>query len=398
MDADDHEERVDIIDPELLKGRDLSEEQLARIQALQDEITEIWSTPGSYKIDPDAWESMPMFMDDITDKDVAEYDAVAALSNVMFVEVPAEEVADKCKGEGNKFVQLALTATVILQKKNYGRSAVKSYTEALQAKCADRKMNAMIYANRSMAHWVLENFGHGIEDAQKSIVLDRNYTKAYYRGAKCAVSIKKNDLARKLIDLGLKTDPPPTEQTLAEFDAILKACDENDAYAAKVARKHKIKERSAAAGSNQLVRKIEAFGIAVGSRCEVSSDQWAQFGSKLPHIEDDGTLHVPMLFLYDEYSQSDFMADVAADCTVGEVVTELLPFPWDTQQRYTDLRAMWIFYKIDDGVKMPEHYAVGLDDQLIEVFRSGKYLMPGLVPTLHILPKNSDYAKQCGLE
>lgn len=49
----------------------MTAEQEEHIDALQDEIDEIWNRRGNYHINPDAWEEMPIFMNNISEKDIA---------------------------------------------------------------------------------------------------------------------------------------------------------------------------------------------------------------------------------------------------------------------------------------------------------------------------------------
>ena len=62
----------------------LTPEQREKIAALQSEIDEIWSKKGNYKIDDEAWKTMPAFMTEVTEKDVNENPACAALANLAY--------------------------------------------------------------------------------------------------------------------------------------------------------------------------------------------------------------------------------------------------------------------------------------------------------------------------
>eukprot|EP01112_Ceratiomyxa_fruticulosa_P014721 TRINITY_DN4240_c0_g3_i1.p1 TRINITY_DN4240_c0_g3~~TRINITY_DN4240_c0_g3_i1.p1 ORF type:complete len:963 (-),score=237.71 TRINITY_DN4240_c0_g3_i1:64-2829(-) len=59
----------------------------------------------------------------------------------------------------------------------------KKYVEAVQLydKAIDLFETAVLYSNRAFAHLRMENFGSAIVDANKSIALDPNYVKGYYR-------------------------------------------------------------------------------------------------------------------------------------------------------------------------------------------------------------------------
>jgi tetratricopeptide (TPR) repeat protein len=390
-------QEVDILDPAFLGSRNLTQEQQTRIAELQAEIEAIWSKPGNYKIDDEAWKKMPLFMENVTEDDIEAIPDLAALQNVKYEDVNPLEKAETCKAQGNKMLLMSLNPDQV-NFKNVARAAVHSYNEAIACNCGDRKLTSQVYANRSMANFVLENYGHGLEDAQKAIVLDKNYTKAYYRGAKCAERIRKFDTARQLVEYGLKTNPPPGETAVQEFQAVLAAVKEGEELAAGREKKNKIQARSAAADSNFIVRKLTSAGINVGNRSEVSSDQWAQQRAHKPYFDETGVLHVPILILYDEYQQSDFAQDVACDTPLGDLIESMLPCPWDDKGRYQMIEGLTVFYKIDDGVAMPKYYRVDPDWQIFEILRTKTYLMPSLVPTFHVVPEGSEFLADIAFE
>lgn len=394
--AADVEREVDVFDPELMKAHNLTPEQQGRITELQNEIEAIWSKKGDYKVDDEAWRTMPLFMEKISEEDVERNEILAALQHLKYEEADPREKAEQAKEQGNKMLIMSLNPDQV-NAKNFARSATRFYAEGLAVKCADRKLNAQMYGNRSMAQYLLENYGHGLEDAQKAILLDRDYTKAYYRGAKCAERIRKFALARELVDFGRRTVPPPSEQAVKEFDALIEAIKQGEEILANKEKKDRIKTRSAAADSSAIVRKMQTVGVQVGTKAEMSSEQWAQLRQNKPYFDDTGVLHVPLLLLYDEYSQTDFAQDVATDVAIGDIVEDMLPPPWDDKGRYQLVEGLVIFYKIDDGVAMPKYFRVDPDWQLFEVLRTATYVMPGLVPTFHIVPRDSPILAEIGL-
>ena len=48
--------------------------------------------------------------------------------------------------------------------------------------------SAVLFANRSFAYIKTECFGYALEDASKSITLDRSYVKGYYRRGKICLA------------------------------------------------------------------------------------------------------------------------------------------------------------------------------------------------------------------
>lgn len=65
--------------------------------------------------------------------------------------------------------------------------AIDLYTKAI-----DKNPNAAVYyANRSFAYLKTECFGYALTDASKSVELDKNYVKAFYRRAAAYMSLGK---------------------------------------------------------------------------------------------------------------------------------------------------------------------------------------------------------------
>ena len=378
----------------LVKNEQLTAEQEQHIDQLQSEIDEIWNRRGNYQIDPDAWEDMPFFMEHISEEDIAKNASCAALASIVYDEVPPDEIAENRKEHGNRALNLALNPSQE-RRENLARAACSSYTEALQAKGKDKKLTSTIYANRSLAQYIIGNYGHALEDAQRSIVLNPDYRKAYYRAAKSALALKKYDIGLQLLDKGrCVTDPPMDAATTAEFaelEAQCRSCKEKkSAEDAKLSRTARVQ----AAKISNVARAITSAGIKRSAKAEVTSEQMGVYGNPQPYFDTDGLLHVPLLFMYDEYQQTDIMHDVACDVCAAELLDELMPFPWDDRGRYQKFDDIVVFYKIDDGVKDPEYYELHQGWPLMEVFRCETYAMPQLMPVLHVVCKSSELVER----
>ncbi|CCW66174.1 unnamed protein product [Phytomonas sp. Hart1] len=224
----------------LVDSTKLTGEQQKHIDTLQDEIDEIWNRRGDYKIDPEAWEEMPIFMETITNEDVEKNANCAALSSIVYDEIPPDEVAENRKEHGNCMLNLALNPSQD-RRENLARAACNSYTEALQAKGKDMHLTAIIYSNRSLAQFIIGNYGHGLEDAQRAIILSPDYHKAYYRAARCAERLGKYDLALSMLSRGKQVKPPLDAKGLKEFEELEEVCNEAQS---KVDAEEKRKKRN----------------------------------------------------------------------------------------------------------------------------------------------------------
>lgn len=93
------------------------------------------------------------------------------------------EQAEKFKKEGNDFV-----------KDNKLVQAVDSFSKAIEMK-VETPNNSIYLSNRAMIHLKMENFGLALADANKSIEIDKDYVKAYYRRASALLFLRKYDEA-----------------------------------------------------------------------------------------------------------------------------------------------------------------------------------------------------------
>ena len=65
-----------------------------------------------------------------------------------------------------------------LKEQKY-EEAIESYTEALKIDPFNKKLNAIIYANRALAYMKVQKYEQGRDDCDASIDLDPNYYKVF---------------------------------------------------------------------------------------------------------------------------------------------------------------------------------------------------------------------------
>lgn len=120
-------------------------------------------------------------------------DSVAAVQ-AMIDECTPEELAKNLKDSGNEAYQLGRARW---------EDAIGYYTLALEKRCSDRALNAVIHSNRAQVHLSLENFGHAWSDCQEAVAFDERNIKAYFRGAKAAHALGKHGEAAAFCRRGL---------------------------------------------------------------------------------------------------------------------------------------------------------------------------------------------------
>ncbi len=93
------------------------------------------------------------------------------------------KLAESYKEEGNRF---------FLQEKY--TDAIDKFTDAINLNIETKK-NAIYYSNRANCHNRVENFGLGIQDADKAIEIDKDYIKPYFRRASANLILANYDKA-----------------------------------------------------------------------------------------------------------------------------------------------------------------------------------------------------------
>ena len=277
---------------------------------------------------PEDWdpETHPAFMED-PDRQIEEGNALAQGLAMLKIPDPPEEIAERAKTKGNHFLK---------RGPRYYKEAIKHYTEAIQAGGKDDAKNAIYYSNRAAVELLRKNYGKVVEDCTKAMTLNPSHIKAYFRCARAQAALHKWQLCVDVCEAGLKVEASNKE--------ILKELE--NARAKLEARRQEAKKKEAekakqmmedSKGKRALNKAIEARGIRMGECVYGGAVQGGQ--AQDPFVDEEGSLHWPVLFLYDEFDQSDYFQDTDEGATV-EACLEMLfdpdspPPEWDPTRRY----------------------------------------------------------------
>ncbi|XP_027504972.1 tetratricopeptide repeat protein 4 isoform X1 [Corapipo altera] len=354
--------------------------------------------PPRYRgaLHPDTWEqeleAIPMFMKRCpADIDALRQPELACLQSLLFDEEQSPaELARMYKNEGNEY----------FKEKDYGR-AVAAYSEGLQKKCEDPELNAVLLTNRGAAHFHLGNYRSALNDATQAKKLKPTHLKAIIRGALCHMELKNFSEAIAWCEEGLQIDP--TEKKLLETRVKadkLKRAEERDARKAKAMEKKEkcqreillaaIKERNIKLVLEPSNEEEEiSDGLAEMSLDGFHSDNAT--GAKV-HLDADGNLHWPVLFLYPEHEQTDFTVAFHENSRFIDhlmVMFAELP-PWDLERKY--LPSNLELYFEDEGRN--EMYEVNPEHTLLQVLQHERYFVKAGTPTVLVFVKRSPFAKK----
>ncbi|XP_006977763.1 tetratricopeptide repeat protein 4 isoform X1 [Peromyscus maniculatus bairdii] len=344
----------------------------------------------------DQWEEefdkIPLFMKKAPSEiDPKEFPDLACLQSIIFDdERSPEEQAKAYKEEGNDY----------FKEKDY-KKAVVSYSEGLKKKCVDPDLNAILYTNRAAAQYYLGNFRSALNDVLAARKLKPGHLKAIIRGAICHLELKHFAEAVNWCDEGLQIDAK--EKKLLEVRAKadkLKRMEERDL------RRAKLKEKKEQRQTEALLQAIKARNIRLVSEAVVKDEDSASNGpteiilnglsSENPggarlSLNNQGRLSWPVLFLYPEYTQSDFVAAFHEDSRfVDHLKVMFSEAPsWDSEQKYY-LDNLEIYFEDEDGAEL---YQVSPWSTLLQVLQHPRYLVKALTPTFVVCVGSSPFSE-----
>ncbi|XP_060723614.1 tetratricopeptide repeat protein 4 isoform X2 [Tachysurus vachellii] len=257
------------------------------------------------------------------------------------------------------------------------------------------------------------NMRSALNDATAARKLKPGHIKAVIRGAQCCMELCNYADALQWCDEGLRVQP--TDKKLLELRAT---ADKQKRAAERDARKAKAKARKQQNERGALLAAIKERGIRLlkaekgDHRGSDSEEEDADHGSTSAmaelsldglssqeatgaqvYLDEQGALHWPVLFLYPEHRQTDF---ISAFCENSSFIDHLvlmfgeeLP-PWDTDKKYQPTNLKLFFEDHKNG----HLYEVALETSLLDVLQSPGCSVKAGTPSFIIMVKGSLFCKQ----
>ncbi|KAG7487735.1 hypothetical protein MATL_G00026680 [Megalops atlanticus] len=357
----------------------------------------------------DKWEEefdkIPMFMKKAPEEiDPKTHPELACLQSIIHDDDrPPEEQAKSLKDEGNEY----------FKEKNY-KKAIVAYTEGLKKKCSDTDLNTILHTNRAASHFHLGNMRSALNDAVAAKKLKPDHLKALIRGAQCCMELRNYGDALQWCEEGLRVQPK--DRKLQELRATadkLKRTMERDARKAKAKEKKDRCEREALLGAIQK-RGIKLLKPEHPSKRSSDSEEDDEgdcgtaaalagmdldglcsqeaTGSRV-FLDEHGTLHWPVLFLYPEHRQTDFISAFNESSSFTDHLTvmfgEELP-PWDIDRKYHPQNLELYF----EDYETEQLHQVELETTLLKVLQHDRCFVKAGTPSFIVLVKGSAFCKE----
>ncbi|KAG7270605.1 hypothetical protein CRUP_011521 [Coryphaenoides rupestris] len=320
------------------------------------------------------FDKIPLFMKNAPDViDPKTHPQLACLQALIHDEDRTpEEKATSLKNEGNAY----------FQEKNYKR-AVLAYTAGLEAKCDNQDIDTILLTNRAAAEYYLGNMRSALNDLCAALKIKPDHLKALIRGAQCCTDLRSFAEAIRWCDRGLKMHP-----TNGKLKELRSAADKHKREAERDARKAMLKEKKDRSERETLLAAIKERGVKLrqpqrpsghGSDSEDEEragalDQLSQeaTGTRV-FLDEQGALHWPVLFLYPEHQQSDFISAFCdSSCFIDHLAVmfgEELP-PWDTDRKYLP-QNLQLFFEDEEKETL---YQVEPDMSLLKVLQHKSFI------------------------
>ncbi|NXC00540.1 TTC4 protein, partial [Orthonyx spaldingii] len=288
------------------------------------------------------------------------------------------------------------------KEKDYGR-AVAAYSEGLRRRCGDAELDAVLLTNRGAAHFHMGNYRSALNDAIQAKKLKPTHLKAIIRGALCHMELKNFSEAiawceegleidskeKKLVEMRAKADKLKGKELEGIFLGIqtdfCTRCQGREQWWALTRCERNIKLVLEPSDEEEEV----SDGLAEMSLDGFHSD--SATGAKV-HLDADGNLNWPVLFLYPEHEQTDFTVAFHENSRFIDhlmVMFAELP-PWDLEKKYLP-NNLELYFEDEEREEM---YEVNPEQTLLQVLQHERYFVKAGTPTVLVFAKRSPFSKK----
>ena len=323
--------------------------------------------------DEKTWEqdfdSHPLFMQSRPEDPANLPPLVEAMRQLKYdaEENSADELAERYKREGNENFRL----------KKY-RWAVDNYTAGIQAKPQDQELASSLFGNRAAAHLRLGNNRSALADSRESVQRNKGNSKSVVRVADCLLRLQDY---RSCIDYCHKhvLDHAPLESFLREAQRRLQQQE----------REAQIKQRDceAEAQHREALTRLVTQERGIDTRCDLFHSGHPAAAQHHVQLSEEGHLVWPVIFVYPEYSQTDFIQFFDEESTFRQQLLALFGDEdsrpaWDTDRKYQVDRLRIAFPRFDDPSRL---VPVAPEATLRSVLSSSDFVLTDAVPVFSVV-------------
>jgi tetratricopeptide (TPR) repeat protein len=304
---------------------------------------------GQFRIDDKVWtmneiRDHPLFMEDMP-RDISDNPHLVALQELIYEGQTPEDIVKHFQKLGNEAFRMTPSTPISLQ------NALLCYTRALEEEdchedySMDQALKSQLYSNRAAVSLRLNEYSKAVNDCRQALRLESGNAKASFRAAKASEALGLTSQALSFCDHALKQMPGEKELrdmqkrlseqlkredgTRLEDRKVLAKAKEEKRFADQVATAA-LERRSVLLGPPMWDTTMYTRGDPPRPRLAVRDSDEAGDGEAVMW---------PLLMLYDETSQSDFVECFDDRCALEDQLQLMFPadrpVDWDTEGKYT---------------------------------------------------------------
>jgi len=307
------------------------------------------------------------------DPKMLEDENFQAIQALVYEGTP-DEVASRFLARGDEYLIKKIP-------KQYLEAAKTSYESGIEQNPESKDTNYRLLFGKASVNFLSRNYGRCIEDVEKALKIKEN-EEAYHLIARTLEKLQKYD---KLVDICkkiLKINPESKEAKHMMMGAMIELKKIEDKQREINEKKKKEKEKE------QIIQKaMKDRNIKIGKRLQDIPDE---FRGKT-YLDADNYLHFPLLLLYDEYLQSDFIQDFHEMMSLEEQFQEVFSerAGWDTDGKYK-LGNVEAYYESNSSASGYKYVKCDLNTPLVEILSEKYHTVPEF-PVIHVVANNSPF-------
>ena len=280
-------------------------------------------------------------------------------------------------------------------------------------------LKAQLITNRAASQYRLGNFRSSLLDCRVALHVLPSHLKAIERAVECCDNLKRYQECMDWCDKGLSllssnANEVDKKTNLQNFRAT---AEKKFREAERNKRKEEAARKKVEREERNLITAIESRGITI-KKADLKEDEEVNNSLSMKDIEpchpaalqktvhfgksDDGKMCLvwPVLFLYPEYGESDFIEafnenDVIQD-HLAHMFDQSEPAPWDIERKYRSFEDINVYYEDTRSKSKSKLVKVDTKRPLVEVL-SNKNGYPGVIagtPAFILLAKKSPFEKE----
>ena len=286
-----------------------------------------------------------------------------------------EELVQNYKEDGNRYFKV----------KNY-RLAAQCYTSAINQKVDSKELNSILFANRSAANFYLKKYRSSLLDALKSVELNSRNSKAVQRVMQCLNKLEKySELIRFIENQDLEI---PNRDELKKDAAEKLELKERDRRKANL--KERKEKQAITEYQNKTLQELHKRNIKFKVDNLFQVVHPAAADSKVRFNEDDGSICFPVLFVYPEVANCDFIEKFHEHHQLYQHLVTILDDEhnqpeWNANRMFTS-ESVTVKFMMMNSAK--DEIPVDKYESLVEILRNPKLVLHNILLTFSVTCKS----------